>query len=362
MITLTAKIDISSGIREPLENIVTESQKADFASNINTVKSTVKQAKSPFIIGSNLLGDGSTFIEKVDYFIGAQLSDANGNFKTAYEFKIDSKAGVNALVFVFDTENNRHPIKVTVDGKEYANDDAIVVANVISATTHTLYIDNWNTPNSPLVITGIYADLAIKIDRSNILSIDRTIYDRSDLKMPSFGIISNAGSIEFNDVNREVRNYAEMGFLEKGLPCTISLNNTFVQGATQTIGVFETDEWDYDDENKTVSVSLKDDLEEWQEINIEGINYDPRNTEEKPFSWLYEYLHSITIKDGRYSMYMFDSLSDETRYILSGTFIKYPMLNPCTLWQAWQKLCYVCQLHIFKNRQGIIECVYNGGN
>jgi hypothetical protein len=224
-----------------------------------------------------------------------------------------------------------------------------------------VYIRDWNTPNFPVIITGIYTGVSINIDRRNLLSLERTIYDRADLKLPSFGIISNTGRIEFKDIDGEVRDYAEQRLLEKGMPCEIKLNNTLTRKSV-VVGKMETDEWDYDEENKTVSVSLKDDLEEWQEINIEGINYDPRNTEEKSFRWLYEYLHEITTENGRYSMYQFDFLSQETRSILSRTFIKYPMLEAGTLWQSWQKLCDVCQLHIFKNRQGIIECVYNGGN
>ena len=70
--------------------------------------------------------------------------------------------------------------------------------------------------------------------------------------------------------------------MQSGLKCEIKLKNTLVDGATETIGLFETDQWNYENDSKSVSVSLKDDLEEWQDINVGEISYDPRNPVSKP--------------------------------------------------------------------------------
>ena len=361
MITLTAKIDLLSGDNKTLSLSSSNATENNISSPLGAVLGLKKEGKNPFLLGASKLGDGATFSNEVDYFISARKSNSEGLIVGSFYFTITSEKEINNLTIAFDVKNNRHPTKITINGVEYIDDDAIFTVTGINSKSVTVSIQNWNTPNCPIIITGIYTGVSINIDRRNLLSLERTIYDRADLKLPSFGIISNTGRIEFKDLDGEVRDYAEQRLLDKGMPCEIKLNNTLTKKSV-VVGKMETDEWDYDEENKTVSVSLKDDLEEWQEINIEGINYDPRNTEEKPFSWLYEYLHGITIKDGRYFMYMFDFLSQETRSILSRTFIKYPMLEAGTLWQAWQKLCEVCQLHIFKNRKGVIECVYNGGN
>ncbi len=84
----------------------------------------------------------------------------------------------------------------------------------------------------------------IEIDRRNILSMESSIFDRSDLKLPSFGIISNVGKIEFNDADGQIRDYAEELLLQSGLQCEIKLNNTLDEDAVERIGLFETDQWD----------------------------------------------------------------------------------------------------------------------
>ena len=274
----------------------------------------------------------------------------------------EGKNKITSLTIAFDTVNNRHPNKIFIDGKEYIDDDAIfTVSDLEPLSSHTIVIDNWNSPNYPLVITGIYAEVSIEIDRRNLISISRSIFDRSDLKLPSWGIISNAGNIEFTDLDGEIRDYAEQLLLESGLKCEIFLNNTLAN-AQEKIGLFETDEWDYDNDNRVVSVSLKDDLEEWQDINVAEISYDPRNPEHNPFKWLYEKLWAITTANNNYDMLSFDKLDESTQDILSNTYIQYPLLESGSLWQQWTKLCEVCQLHIYKDNNGVVVCSYNGGN
>lgn len=260
--------------------------------------------------------------------------------------------------------------------KEIIDDDPVFTISNIDFQNPTLKIKDWNVPNYPLVITGIYAEVTIEIDRRNIISLESSTFDRSDLKLPSFGIISNTGNIEFNDLDGEIRDYAEQLLLQSGLSCEIKLNNTLVDGASETIGLFETDQWNYGNNSRVVSVSLKDDLEEWQEINVAEIPYDPRKKESKPFSWLYEHLWKLTsnrssyvndkgetiIGKGNYNMFSIVELDENTQAVLNNTYIQYPLLESGSLWQQWTKLCQACQMHIYKNSKGIVVCRYNGGN
>lgn len=206
----------------------------------------------------------------------------------------------------------------------------------------------------------------IEINRYNLLSMSSSIFDRSDLKLPNFGIISNKGEIEFSDNNGKVFQYAKNLQLIEGLKCEMFLTNTLVSNATTLISKMETDQWDYDNDSKVVSVSLKDDLEEWQDINVDGVPYDPRTIVNTPFKWFYEYLWDLTSNrgtgHGNYDMLEFEELDKETKNILENTFTQYKFLNKANLWQQWTKLCQACQLHIYKNNQGTIVCRYNGGN
>ena len=463
MITLTAKINLLSGDNKELSLGSDDLSGNNISSNLSGIVGDKKTGSNPFIIGASKLGDGSTFSDGEDYFIGDQLSDDNGNFATPYTITITGNA-MTSLTISFDTANGRHPKSISLyknakiieefneedtisktvsptlgnvaelffsyeelpeyvkssedikivfvsstsgfeyvvrdypnlggygitikksDGrswlslyieikfvanrrteyetiKTYKDDDAIfTMLDLGGEEKISLLINNWNTPNYPIVITGIYTNLTIDICRRNLISISRSIFDRSDLKLPSFGIISNTGNIEFNDTDGKIRDYAEQLLLESGLKCEIKLNNTLIDGASETIGLFETDEWDYDNDNRVVSVSLKDDLEEWQDINVDPINYDPRVVEHKSFKWLYNHLWGITTKNDNYDMLSFDELDSDTQAVLNNTYTQYPLLESGSLWQQWTKLCQVCQLHIYKNNNGRIVCRYNGGN
>lgn len=519
MITLTAKINLLSGDNKALSiglnnlsgNNLTP-KKTDGTDDLSVITGKKQVGSNPFIIGASKLGDGSTFSNGVDYFIGDHLSNENGDFaytadrpkelngvktnhffpsrfegiveknfygimqtlqfsiediedyvpnkivnlyleanfvsytgeiknystensiltpqyqiigftlsknflylqirfliprtfandyKTIeevalicqhstgnivvkeiiqyfdYEIEIVSKSEINSLTIDFDKINNRHPKRIYIDNVEYIDDDPIfTIANLNSSRIHKIRIDNWNSPNYPLVITGIYAEININIDYRNLISISRSIFDRSDLKLPSFGIISNTGNIEFNDIDGEVRDYAEQLLLQSGLSCEIKLNNTLVDGASETIGLFETDQWDYDNDNRVVSVSLKDDLEEWQEINVSEIKYEPNKPQHKSFAYFYEHLWKLTsnrssyvnangetiTSNGNYNMLSIVDLDEDTQAVLNNTYIQYPLLESGSLWQQWTKLCQACQLHIYKNNDGVIVCRYNGGN
>ena len=228
-----------------------------------------------------------------------------------------------------------------------------------TADNSNLFILGESPLGKPDYVLG-YLELYVDINSQNLISISRSIFDRSDLKLPNYGIISNVGEIEFNDTDGKILEYANNLMLQKGLRCEIYLNNTLVEGAKELIGVFETDQWEYDSDSRVVSVSLKDDLEEWQDIYVEGISYDPRNPVESPFSDLYKKLWNITNK--LYPMIPFIRLGEKTINCLDNTYIKYPLLESGSLWQQWQKICEACQLHIYKENDGKITCRYNGGN
>lgn len=302
------------------------------------------RAKIPF---DGTVIEGSGRLYDIRTATGFGYAPYSGAVRVDYELK---RIEADILVLATDIINKPEWFEyliadVYIDSGEQKlamDDDSIFTLIMPSARRVSIEIDNWNTPNYPLVITGIYAGLSINIDRKNLISISRSIFDRSDLKLPSYGIISNTGNIEFNDFDGEVRDYAEQLLLESGLKCEIKLNNTLTNGATQTIGLFKTDEWDYDNDNRVVSVSLKDDLEEWQDILLE--EYPLQNT--MNMYEIYQYLVSKTPSKWNF---VIDSF---TRNRLESIICSYPYLEENNLWAQWQKLCEVCALYIYKNNLG----------
>lgn len=364
MITISARINLFSG------DAINLSDSANFTGNnisapISNVIGSKKKGTNPFIIGTSVLGDGSTFSDGEDYFIGSELSDSVGDFANTYTLELSSSKSFKSFTIAFDTANSRHPKSIYVDGNLFSDDDAIfTVFNLADSNTHTITITNWNMPSAPLVITGIYIDLNIDVNRRNIISFNRATYDRGDLKLPSFGIISNSANLSFKDLDGEIRDYAEQLLLSSDLKVTVWINNTLTK-KSQQIGEFQTKEWNYDNDNRSVSVSLKDGLEEWQEISVEPIEYFREDTissqPEQSFKWFYDILWNITNSNG-FKMQTFDDLDTKTKEILNNSYIKYPLLKSGSLWAQWQKLCEVCQLHIYKDDSGIIVCHYNEGN
>lgn len=360
MITLTAKINLLSDKKGTLTAIGNENGNNISSEIRNVLGKQITNVNNPFILGASKLGDGSTLSGKVNYFIGNRPSNENGKFNSSYNIYVSGK-NITVLNIAFDTVNNRHPNNIRCNGVIYADDDAIFTITNLGAGG-TIYIDNWNTPLYPLVITGIYVNISIDIDYRRLISLGRDITYRGDNKLPSYGIISNTGNLEFNDLNGEIKDYAEQLLLKSGLKVVIMLNNTLTNNYQQ-VGIFETETWDYDNDNRSVSVSLKDDLEEWQDIQVQGFDYDPRNpnfvltegTMADLYSWLWDRTPS------KYQMKSYSSLDNITKQILATTHIDYPMLKSGTLWEQWQKLCEVCELYIYKDNQGNTICTYTIG-
>ena len=200
---------------------------------------------------------------------------------------------------------------------------------------------------------------SIVLDYRNSLSIERSIFDRSDISMPSWGVISNGGKLKFVDTDGSIRALVESRKLKSGMAVTITLSNT-ISGASAPVGEFLTENWDYDNDRHNVSVSIKDELLKWQDILFTAINYNPYDKNDWSGKKIYEFLHSITPSD--FDMLAFDELDEATKTHLSNIAVAFFILDSKNLWSAWNTFCEAFQTHIYKNNQNRTVCKYNGGN
>ena len=201
----------------------------------------------------------------------------------------------------------------------------------------------------------------IKINQKNLMSFNSDITDRANVQQPSYGVISNSASLTFSDFDEKVLDLISNRVLHSGIKVEVFLNNTD-SGAIEQICQMQIRELSYDNDNRRVQISLKDNLEEWQDINVSGIGYYLPNGEaigETIAEWFYVKLLKETPE--KYNMQSVEELDIETQNILYNTFIKYPTLEEDTLWNEWQKLCELCLFHIYVNNQGKTVCKYNGG-
>lgn len=367
MITLTAKINLLSGGNDTLRLLSNNLSTNNISCPPSALLGSNSKGGNPFLLGSTKFSENATLSsgERVDYFISSTNSDDNGNFATPFEFTIEKTSLIKSLTIAFDTYNNRFPRSIIVDDVTFSDDDPLYTVNTemtidlqSDIDTHKIVIPNWNTPNAPLVITGIYVDITIEIGYNQLLGITSKIADRGDFNLPSYGIISNVGTLEFSDFSGEIGDYASQHLLDSGAKVEIKLNNT-IANKHQVVSNFYASKWSYDNNSRRVSVSLKDDLEEWQNIVVEGFFYDAMNSKPLNGEYFYRYLHGKT--PSKYNMLAFEGLDTNTQMVLQDNYIKYPFLDQSTLWQQWQKLCTTFLLKIYKNKNGITTCIWNGG-
>lgn len=378
MIALEAKIEGYDGVQD-VDLTIQSWMIANISANPSALLNKRLPTRKPFIIGSSVLGDGSTFSNGEQYFIGSTLSKANGDFFEVFEgpnletlitgyYSISfSRPFSGKITIFFDVENDNHPNKINLVvysesagntvSQEVEVSSAVFSYDLENMSLHGISILDWNKANAPLVITGIYLDLEVDINSQNMSSLSAPIAERGDLSLPSWGIISNKGQTTFTDSTGIVEQYDEMGWLKDGNRVNISLVNTQFGKRSEVASMFASN-WRYDADNKQVSLDFTDGFEEWHEINVPSIIFNPAKIDN--MAGIYEYLRSYT--PSKFGMPIFEDLDIEVRLQISNTPLPTYQLQGATLWQQWNKFCVACQLHLFAGKDGKPKFTYNEGN
>ena len=267
---------------------------------------------------------------------------------------------LNVVGVYFSGDSYSYPNSINayvgVEGKEYILDSNTVLLKDVNNYI-SFKFNKWNMPNSTIAFS-LFTD-EIKIDRNNLIGAECNLSYRADKQLPSFGIISNTGKLEFNDTDGRVGLFAENNLLKDNVKVEMFLKNTLTKTEEQICELY-TDVWNYDNDNRQVSVTLKDGLEELQDITPTlKIQYDPRTSKPTKASAFYINLTSFTPQKYRFKSFV--DLDDKTKNILTTTIIQYPFMEQSTLWQMWTKLCEVCGLYIYKNNLGETDCSYAYG-
>lgn len=353
MITLTAKIDIIKG---GALSGVSDLQGNNISSSIPL--GSKKSVKNPFIIGASRVGDGSTISGKLDYFIGSQLSNEFGIFPYPYSIEVFG-SGISSITIAFDTENNRHPKEIIVDGTlSIYDDDAIYTIVGLDPTkeNHTFYISSWNDPKYPLVISGIYAGAFIDVNKRNLISLNFGIVKKEADGLPSYGVISSgSGKLKIKDVDGEIYDFANNKLLGDNIYCEIYLNDT-ISKSKSTVSKKIASKWEYDIQERVAYCNLIDDMERMQDIEFE-VGYfeqDKTTTLDKVMDILLEKASSEGFKI---------EVSSKCREILNQTVTEYAHIDKGSLWSCFEKICSLCGFYMyssFENGENIIKIVSEG--
>lgn len=198
----------------------------------------------------------------------------------------------------------------------------------------------------------------IVLNYRNSLSIERSIFDRSDITMPSWGVISNSGKLSFVDTDGSIRQLAEQRLLKSGMAVTLSLGNT-LKNFIAPVGNFLTEDWSYDNDSKKVGVSISDELQKWQNILFIPKNYNPSDQQNLSGRDIYKFLYAETPTE--FDVLPFDALDEETKTYLSTCFVEFFLLDSKNLWSAWNTFCVAFQSRIYKNNNGLTVCKHIRG-
>lgn len=268
MIKLEARIKLFDS-DDGIVNRVSINNGNNISSTQNLANKEVLQGR-PFLLGNSpLLGGEDTeipnykdayyFTENAGYFIGSVASNERGVLQSPYTITITGSQ-INAITIVFDKSDNVFPTEININGQTYANDDTtFTVGNLGGVSTVTATINNLNKSNSYLVVLGVYVTITIVVNEKNLESFTYSLYDRENNDGPSYGVVSNSGTLSFIDGTGEILDYANMRLLKDLAGVEVYIVNSITNESQSFIKAFS-QEWEYDNDSKEVTVTIEDGL------------------------------------------------------------------------------------------------------
>lgn len=198
-----------------------------------------------------------------------------------------------------------------------------------------------------------------KIDNRNILSCESSIEDVADEKTFSVGLNSSGGRISFSDPNLRFLHYANNRILKGNEKTTIFIENT-ISKTREKVGEYFASNWNYNNDNRIVDVSIYDGLEELQEIEFDGfyLNYDTMSN--RNIGYIYNELQKAV--PTKYKMQGIDKIDTNTQKMMYNTYINVPFLEAGNFWSQFNKISNLCLLRMYKTKDGETTVKYNGGN
>lgn len=322
----------------------------------------VKQTKPFLLANSPLIGgvdyeipknsDMYVLADRVGYFIGTLISGEDGTLPgDGYSITING-ADFNAITIVFDKDEEVWPTEVVINGKSYVNDDPIFTVSGLGGTVDELKvtISKLNKPNKGLIVTGIYVAITIIVDEKNLDSFTYSLYDRENNDEPSYGVVSNSGTLSFVDSTREVLDYITNRMLTKELTVSVNvINTTSKNNKTELFISAKASQWEYDNDNFVVTCQLDDQLQDLQDYSFPGIPY---NRESIQADVLYDEI--VSYAPAYLNIPTFSQLSAEVKNKLLEYDVDYGYAESSSVWDALDGFCKTFGLRLYKKNDNIV--------
>ena len=298
--------------------------------------STPKLGSKPFIIGVSKISDGSRYLNEYDGYLSKTLTDNNGNC----DFTIAiSGSNIDHFTIHFDNIVNEYATEIIIDDEKFVNDDTYFFVKVANQQNHSIKFTKWNKPNSNIRFTAITLGLNLSFNQFNgLLSFVRGSQNMQDNTTPSYGAISQYGSVKIADYTGEINELEELNLLTSGIKIKLYMDNELVGDY-----LFDT----FEKENKTTyNIQLNDEIINWNDILVD----EQKLQENKTAYDLYLFLKNLYSAD-------YEDLSNEMILYLQSILIKYFYLESGTLFEQWNKFCDITQILICKKQNGKISLI-----
>ena len=319
----------------------------------------VKQTR-PFLLGNSPLVGGEdneipknsdmyVLADRVNYFIGSLVSGADGTFPNGASYSITiNGADFNAITIVFDKDDEVWPTEVVINGESYMNDDPTFTVGGFGGTVDRLNvtISKLNKPNKGLIVTGVYADVTIVVNEKNLDSFTYSLYDRENNDEPSYGVVSNSGTLSFVDSTGEILDYANMRLLKDLTGVEICISNSITKESQVFIKAF-TQEWEYDNDSRVVTLTIADGLSAILQ-NITFYNdlfHADKSAGDKAFVEIYNDIYGMV--PSYFSMPSYDELNADVKSLIENISADAYKPEEGNLWAAIDAFAKAVGLHIY---------------
>ena len=325
----------------------------------------VKQTR-PFLLDNTPLVGGEdheipktsdmyVLADRVNYFIGSLVSGEDGTFPGGSSYSITiNGADFNAITIVFDKDDEVWPTEITVNGESYTNDDPTFTVGGFGGTVGHLEvtISKLNKPNKGLIVTGIYVDITIMVDEKNLDSFTYGLYDRASNDEPSYGVVSNSGTLSFVDSTGEILDYANMRLLKDLTGVEICVSNTITKESQVFIKAF-TQEWEYDNDSRVVTLTIADGLSAVLQ-NIPFYNdlfHAYKSSGDRAFVEIYNDIYEMV--PSYFSMPSYDELNADVKSLIENISADSYKPEEGNLWAAIDAFAKAVGLHIYYDNNKI---------
>lgn len=183
----------------------------------------------------------------------------------------------------------------------------------------------------------------------NLSSIEFSGQDRSNPSLPSWGIQSNSGSLEFNDADGEILALHKNGHIANA-KTNIYLN---ISARKKKLGSFYVSDVRKKAQGSQMTLDFADTLETWQNITMQKYYYPYADKD----IYAKDIINTLCERSGVELKY-----SDEaTRTRLSNLRVFIPLLESGSLWSQMTKICELGACYIYCDNEGVPNIHYSGG-